>query len=66
MNFSNIYLLYPYNKGLAQAIEQTAGLLSDELAASAIADSNVTVADIFCHTRGLYEQTRFSSKKLET
>lgn len=65
MNFSNIYLLYPFNHSLEQAIENSAGLLSDEVAASAISDSTVTVADIFRHTRGLYEQARFSANILE-
>jgi tetratricopeptide (TPR) repeat protein len=40
-------------------------MLSEELAAAAAPDNTVTVADNFLHTRGNYEQHRFSSSILE-
>lgn len=70
MKFSNNYLLYPDNKALERAIAYAIGMLSDEvtsetLAEAATPDSKVTVADNFLHTRGNYEQHRFSSNIFE-
>jgi len=65
MNYSQTYLLYPYNKALERAIAFAIGLLSDELAKAATPDTKVTTADNFLHTRGNFEQHRFSSNILE-
>jgi tetratricopeptide (TPR) repeat protein len=65
MNYSNIYIFYPDNRVLERAIAGSLGLLSEELVESAAPDSSVTVADIFLHTRGNYEQRSFSSNILE-
>jgi len=66
MNYSQTYLLYPYNKALERAIAFAIGLLSDELVAMAKPDTRVAVADNFLHTRGNYEQHRFSSNILQS
>ena len=66
MNFSNTYLFYPDNKALELAIANSIGMLSEELAEAATPDTKVTVADNFLHTRGNYEQHRFSSNILES
>lgn len=65
MKYSNIYILYPVNKALERAIAESLGMCSDEVIAAAALDSSVTVADIFFHTRGNYEQRSFSSNVLE-
>jgi len=65
MNYSQTYLFYPDNKALERAIAFAIGLLSEELADAATPDTKVTVADNFLHTRGNYEQHRFSSNILE-
>ena len=65
MKFSNIYILYPYNRALERAIADSISMLSAELAEAATLDTKVTVADNFLHTRGSYEQHRFSSNVLE-
>ena len=66
MNFSNPYLLYPDNLALERAIASSLGMLSDALAKGAIPDTKVTKADNFLHTRGNYEQQRFSSRIFES
>ena len=66
MNFSNPYLLYPDNRALERAIASSLGMLSDALAKGAIPDTKVTKADNFLHTRGNYEQQRFSSRIFES
>lgn len=66
MNFSNTYLFYPDNKALELAIANSIGMLSEDLAEAATPDTKVTVADNFLHTRGNYEQHRFSSNILES
>ncbi len=65
MNYSKIYLLYPVNKALERSVAFAIGLLSEELVDVAKPDTKVTVADNFLHTRGNYEQHRFSSNILE-
>lgn len=65
MNYSTNYILYPVNRALENAIGESLGLCSDELIDIAAPDINVTVADIFFHTRGNYEQRSFSSNILE-
>ena len=65
MKYSNNYILYPVNRSLERAIAGSLGMLSEELVESAAPDSSVTVADIFFHTRGNYEQRSFSTNILE-
>ncbi len=66
MNFSQTYLFYPDNRVLERAIANSLGRLSEELVEAATPDTKVTVADNFLHTRGNYEQHRFSSNILES
>ncbi len=66
MNYSQTYLLYPDNKSLERAIAFAVGLLSEELVDMATPDTKVAVADNFLHTRGNFEQQRFSSNILES
>ncbi len=66
MEFSNPYLLYPNNRALERAIASSIGRLSDELTKAATPDTKVTTADYFLHTRGNFEQRRFSSNILES
>ena len=66
MNFSNPYLLYPDNRALERAIASSLGMLSDALAEAATPDTKIATADNFLHTRGNYEQRRFSSNILES
>lgn len=66
MKFSNTYLLYPDNITLERAIANAIGLLGEELAEAATPDTKITTADIFLHTRGNYEQHRFSSNILDS
>lgn len=65
MKFSSTYLFYPDNKALEHAIASSIGLLGKEFVETAAPDTRVTVADNFLHTRGNYEQHRFSSTILE-
>ncbi len=66
MKFSTNYLIYPENRALERAIANSIGMLSEEVAAAAVPDTKVTVADNFLYTRGNYEQHRFSSKIFES
>jgi tetratricopeptide (TPR) repeat protein len=65
MKYSNNTILYPVNRDLERAIAGSLGLLTEEFVEAASPDSSVTVADIFLHTRGNYEQRTFSSNILE-
>lgn len=65
MKYSNLYLLYPVNKVLERAIGDSLTLLSEQDATAALPDTRVTVADNFRHTRGNYEQQRYSTRILE-
>jgi len=65
MKFSNSYILYPRNKALERALENSLDRLGDEWVEAAAPDTKVTVADNFLYTRGNYEQHRFSSNILE-
>ena len=65
MKFSNIYMLYPDSRALEQAISESRDLLTPEQSAAVLPDRRVTVADNFLHTRGNFEQQRFSSKVFE-
>jgi len=66
MKFSTVYLIYPENRALERAIANSIGMLSSEVAAEAVPDTKVAVADNFRYTRGNYEQHRFSSKIFES
>jgi tetratricopeptide (TPR) repeat protein len=66
MNFSTNYLLYPPNKSLERSIADSIALLSAEAAAASVPDTQVAVADNFRHTRGNYEQHRFSTRIYES
>lgn len=66
MKFSNSYIIYPDNRALELAIASSIGMMSEALAETASPDNKVTVADNFLHTRGNFEQHRFSSNFLET
>lgn len=65
MKYSNITLFYPDNRALERAIASSLHILDEDLLEAATPDSSVTVADIFLHTRGNYEQRSFSSNILE-
>lgn len=65
MKFSTIYILYPRNKALERALENSLGMLGDEWVEAATPDTRVTVADNFLYTRGNFEQHRYSSNILE-
>lgn len=61
MKFSNAYIFYPDNRALERAIAHSLGMLGEELVEAATPDTKVTAADNFLHTRGNFEQHRFSS-----
>lgn len=65
MKFSTDYIIYPPNKALERAIADSIGILGKEMAAAAMPDTKVAVADNFRYTRGNYEQHRFSSRIFE-
>ena len=65
MKFSADYIILPPNKALERAIANSIGMLGKEMAAAAMPDTKVAVADNFRFTRGNYEQHRFSSKIFE-
>ncbi|MDD2685461.1 MAG: tetratricopeptide repeat protein [Gallionella sp.] len=65
MKLSTNYLIYPENKILEQAIGNSLCMLSQEVAAAAMPDTQVAVADNFRFTRGNYEQHRFSTRIFE-
>ena len=65
MKFSTNYIIYPENRNLERAIANSIGMLSVEMAAAAVPDTQVAVADNFRFTRGNYEQPRYSSKVFE-
>jgi tetratricopeptide (TPR) repeat protein len=66
MKLSTNYIIYPENRALERAIADSIGMLSEEVAAAAVPDTKVTVADNFRYTRGNYEQHRFNSKIFES
>lgn len=65
MKFSNNTIFYPNNRALENAIEHYKSLVSDDVAKSASADTRAAVIDNFIHTRGNFEQQRFSAHVLE-
>lgn len=65
MKYSNNSVFYPDNRPLERAIVSSLGLLSEEVAALAVPDTSITVADNFIHTRGNFEQQHFSTNILE-
>lgn len=66
MKFSQNYIFYPPNKALELALANAIARLSEEWAEAATPDTKVTVADNFLHTRGNFEQTRFSANILDS
>jgi tetratricopeptide (TPR) repeat protein len=66
MNLSTNYLLFPDNRALERSLAASIGMLSDAVAAAAIPDRSVAVADKFRYTRGNYEQHNYSSRAFET
>lgn len=66
MKFSTAYIMYPESRALEGAIATSMGMLSEEAAAAAVPDTQVTVADNFRYTRGNYEQYRFSARIFES
>ena len=66
MKYTKNYVFYPDNKALEQAIDHSIGMLSEALAETASPDNKITTADNFLHTRGNFEQHRFSANFLET
>lgn len=60
MKFSNVYTIYPSNKGLEQALAHYISLVPEDLANAALPDNAVTAMDNFRYTRGNHEQQRFS------
>jgi len=66
MKYSNNYILYPVNRALERACADSLRFLSDEAAAAAVPDTQVTVADNFLYTRGNYELHQFSTNILES
>ncbi len=65
MKFSTSYVIYPENRALERAIADSMGMLSEEMAAAAVPDTKIAVADNFLYTRGNFEPHRFSSKIFE-
>jgi len=65
MKYSDNYLFYPDNRALERAIVSSLGLLREEVAALAAPDTMALVADNFVHTRGNFEQQRFSANILQ-
>jgi len=66
MNFSVNYMIYPDGRALERAIANSIGMLSKEVAAAAVPDTQIAVADNFLYTRGNYEPHRFSSRIFES
>ncbi|MHB1085675.1 MAG: hypothetical protein ACYCZA_12665 [Thiobacillus sp.] len=65
MKYSNNYIFYPDNKTLEGAVERALGLISEPVAEKSGCDTRVTVPDNSSHTRGNYEQRRYSLKIFE-
>lgn len=66
MKYSTNYIFFPENKALELAIGHAVGMLGEKSAEIAGLDNNVTVADNFLHTRGNFEQHRYSTNVLES
>lgn len=65
MKFSNNYIFYPVNIDLVKAIDHYKSLLGDQNTLDDAPDNSVAVPDNFIHTRGNFEQHRFSTIILE-
>jgi len=65
MNYSKPTIFYPDNRVLERAIASSLRILGEEATALAAPDTAATVADNFVHTRGNFEQQRFSTNILE-
>jgi len=66
MKFSNSYIFYPDNEALIQALDHFKRLLDDPAVLDAAPDSSIAIQDAFLHTRGNYEQHRYSTNVLES
>jgi tetratricopeptide (TPR) repeat protein len=64
MKYSSPYIFYPDNRALETAIASAVDMLGDEFAEAARPDTGVTTSDNFLHTRGNFEQQRFSTNIL--
>lgn len=65
MSYSNAYIIYPINRALEKSVAGAIGLLPESMAGSVARDGSVTIADIFFHARGNYEQKTFNANILE-
>lgn len=66
MKFSTNYILYPDNRVLENAITECRDLLTAEQSESLFPDRSTVVADNFLHTRGNFEQQKFSTTVYES
>ncbi len=66
MKFSSNYIFYPDNIELVKAIDHFKRLLDDPAVINDAPDSSVTIQDKFLHTRGNYEQHRYSTTILDS
>lgn len=66
MKYTSSYILYPLNRNLENAMINCLDLLDAEQAGAAIPDRSTPMADNFLHTRGNYEQKRYSAGTYET
>ena len=66
MKFSNSYIFYPDNEALVQALDHFKRLLDDPAVLDTAPDTSIAIQDTFLHTRGNYEQHRYSTNVLES
>lgn len=66
MKFSNNYIFYPDNNELIKAIDHYKSLLDDRGTVDDAPDNSVAIQDNFLHTRGNFEQHRYSASILES
>lgn len=64
MKYSTPYIFHPDNRALETAIARAVAMLGGDFAEAARPDTGVTTADNFLHTRGNFEQQRFSTNIL--
>ncbi|MDH5179868.1 MAG: tetratricopeptide repeat protein [Gammaproteobacteria bacterium] len=62
MNYTGNIILYPLNRALETAVSDSRDLLTAEQSEFLFPDRSVAIADNFLHTRGNYEQLRFSTR----
>lgn len=66
MKFSNNYIFYPDNEALVAALDHFKAMLDNPAAIDAAPDTGIAIQDAFLHTRGNYEQHRYSTNVLES